>query len=75
MTKTQFAASAKPLTITIDGSPLSGNVREFSTGSVGWNANGKVNVKLADGSVVKCQLSLNLTVVGSKEWEKAPAAA
>lgn len=39
--------------------------REFSTGSVGWNGNGKVTL-MVDGKPVRCQVSLNVTVIGSK---------
>lgn len=69
MNKSEFAKSAKNLTIVIDGVPVVGSVKQFSTGSVGWNANGKVAIKLPNGDVVKCQLSCNLIVAGSKEWE------
>lgn len=44
---------------------------QFSTGSLGWKANGKVDVEV-DGKLVRCQVGFNLTVVGSKEL---PAAA
>jgi hypothetical protein len=72
MSKAEFTANAKPITVTIDGQPQSADPRTFSTGSVGWNVNGKVQVALPNGQVVRCQCSLNLTAVGSKEW---PAAA
>jgi hypothetical protein len=70
MTKQEYLAKAKPsIVITIDGIPVAGNVKAFSTGSVGYNANGKVVILLANGESVKYQLSLNLTAVGSKDWD------
>lgn len=41
--------------------------KEFSTGSVGYNANGKVTL-IVNGKPVVFQASLNLTAVGSKEF-------
>lgn len=38
----------------------------FSTGSVGYGFNGKVNVTLPDGRVITCQASCNVIVPGSK---------
>lgn len=70
MTKQNYLKTAKPtITILIDGVPVVGNVKEFSTGSVGYNANGKVTLQNQNGEAVKYQLSCNLTAVGSKEWE------
>jgi len=62
----EFTAKAQPVQATLDGKSLTLDVKEFSTGSFGWNSNGKVTV-MVDGKPVTCQLSLNLTVVGSKE--------
>lgn len=70
MTKQNFLKTAKPtITILIDGVPVVGNVKEFSTGSLGYNANGKVTLQSQNGEAVKYQLSCNLTAVGSKEWQ------
>lgn len=71
MTKNEYLANAKPnISITIDGLPVNAEVKEFSTGSVGYNANGKVKIPQKDGTVVTYQLSCNITAVGSKEWVK-----
>jgi len=61
-----FRATAKPLAVTINGVPFQAEVKEFSTGSLGWFLNGKTT---AEVSGVKCsvQIGLNLTIVGSKE--------
>jgi hypothetical protein len=40
--------------------------RVFNTGSYGYNLNGKTNLPLKDG-LAKLQMSMNLTVVNSKE--------
>lgn len=41
-------------------------VKDFSTGSVGWNASVKLPVEVA-GHRERVQVGINLTVVGSKE--------
>lgn len=66
----EFAKSAKPVDVIVAGSPVIAAPKLFSTGSVGWFMNGKVEVQMPDGSTVRCQLSGTLTVIGSKEWEK-----
>jgi hypothetical protein len=43
--------------------------REFSTGSLGWNINGKLVVQIGE-TPVTVQVGLNLTLVGSKELPK-----
>lgn len=43
--------------------------KEFSTGSLGWNGTGKIPLMI-DGELVKCQVTLNVTVVNSKEAEE-----
>ncbi len=66
ITRSQFLAAAKPLTVTINNVPLQAVVKEFSTGSLGWYLNGKTTVEV-DGQPVSVQIGLNMTVVGSKE--------
>lgn len=73
MTKNAFVAGAAPLTVNIAGTPLVANPKAFSTGSVGYNVNGKVPVQLPDGTVVRLQVSGNLTVIGSKDWASEAA--
>jgi hypothetical protein len=70
ISREQFSAKAKPVIVTINGVPLQADVREFSTGSLGWYLNGKVLIEV-DGTPVSVQVGLNLTVVGSKELPKA----
>lgn len=66
ITRPQFKAKAKPVPITINGVPMPALVKEFSTGSLGWNLNGKTTIEV-DGIPVSVQIGLNLTIVGSKE--------
>ena len=65
----RFKSSAKPVQVEINGTPFTAEVKEFSTGSFGWNLNSKVTVQV-DGVPVNVQIGLNLTVIGSKEVPK-----
>jgi hypothetical protein len=69
LSKTQFIEKAEPVKLTINGSELIADKREFSTGSFGWYYNGKVTISV-DGKPLSVQVGLNLTVVGSKEAER-----
>jgi hypothetical protein len=62
-------ANAKPISVTINNVPLLADVKEFSTGSLGWYLNGKVSIDVG-GTPVSVQVGMNLTVVGSKELPK-----
>lgn len=63
------------LTITVEGIAASATRKEFSTGSLGWNLNGKTTVTIA-GKPVDVQIGMNMTIIGSKELPQteAPAA-
>jgi hypothetical protein len=61
-----FRSHAKPISVAIDGVAMAAIVKEFSTGSLGWNVNGKTTVNV-NGTSVAVQVGLNLTIVGSKE--------
>jgi hypothetical protein len=65
-----FLTNAKSLPIVIDGQPQAAEPKRFSTNSVGWNVNGKVTL-MVNGQPVRCQVSLNITAIGSKEWEES----
>ena len=69
VTRAEFLNDAKQVEITINGIPMTAEVKEFSTGSLGWYLNGKTNVKVGDKSV-SVQIGMNLTIVGSKELPK-----
>ena len=66
ITREQFREAAKDVEVIINGVPHIAEVKEFSTGSLGWYLNGKTTIKVGDQSV-KVQIGMNLTIVGSKE--------
>ena len=66
ITRAQFRAQAKPVTVTIGNQQLEAESKEFSTGSLGWYLNTKITLEI-DGVRVAVQVGLNLTIVGSKE--------
>lgn len=66
VTREEFRKDAKPLEVIINGVPLLAEVKEFSTGSLGWYLSGKTTCKIGD-QAVPVQIGLNLTIVGSKE--------
>jgi hypothetical protein len=74
ISRDEFRTAAKPLTVSIAGVPLAADVKEFSTGSLGWYLNGKTMVEI-NGTPVAVQIGLNLTIVGSKELPKEEAVA
>lgn len=66
ITRQQFRDAAKPVVVTINGKEFKVPRKEFSTGSLGWYLNEKMDVEI-DGHDIKVQIGLNLTVVGSKD--------
>src|SRR5947209_4915310 len=66
ISRADFRAKAKPVSITINNVPLQAIVKEFSTGSLGWYLNGKTTIDVG-GTPVTVQIGMNLTIVGSKE--------
>lgn len=66
VSREEFVNDAKPVEVVINGIPMTAEVKEFSTGSLGWYLNGKANVKVGEKSVT-VQIGMNLTIVGSKE--------
>ena len=72
VTREQFRQNAKAIEVIINGEKMTANVKEFSTGSLGWNINGKLTVKIGE-TPVTVQVGLNLTIVGSKELPKDAA--
>jgi hypothetical protein len=78
ISRADFRTKAKAVTVTIGDQRLVAEVKEFSTGSLGWYLNGKTTIEI-DGTPVSVQIGLNLTVVGSKELPhdaaQAPVAA
>jgi hypothetical protein len=74
ITRAEFHQKAQPVNVVIDNVPLQAEVKEFSTGSLGWNINGKTMIDVG-GKKVSVQIGLNLTIVGSKDLPKDSAAA
>jgi hypothetical protein len=66
MRKTEFVTSAPQLPTLIAGQPISANPKQFSTGSVGYNLNGKI--ELPNGT--RLQITGNAVVIGSKDWSE-----
>ena len=66
ITRAGFRAGAKPVVVTIGGIPLTAEVKEFSTGSLGWYLNGKTVLDVG-GTPVSVQCGVNITIVNSKE--------
>jgi hypothetical protein len=66
ISRAEFRSSAKPTSVTIAGVPLVADIKEFSTGSLGWYLNGKMTIEIA-GQPVSVQIGMNMTIVGSKE--------
>jgi len=69
ITRAEFRAKAKPVTVKVEEVPMQAVVKEFSTGSLGWFLNGKMTVDVG-GTPVTVQIGMNLTIVGSKELPK-----
>lgn len=69
ITRAEFVEHAQPVEVVINGVPLVAEVKEFSTGSLGWYLNGKSTIRIND-KPVSVQIGLNLTIVGSKELPK-----
>ena len=66
VSRAEFREQAKAVDVVINGIPMIAEVKEFSTGSLGWYLNGKTTLKIGDKSV-NVQIGMNLTIVGSKE--------
>ncbi len=69
VTRADFRESAQPVKVEINGIPMMAEVKEFSTGSLGWYLNGKTVIDVG-GKQVSVQIGLNLTIVGSKDLPK-----
>jgi hypothetical protein len=74
ISRADFSAKAKPVTIKINEEEIAVPVKLFSTGSLGWYLNRKIDIDVG-GVKVPVQIGLNLTIVGSKELpQDAPPA-
>ena len=66
LTREEFRTTAKPIPVVMGGKEMIAMVKEFSTGSLGWNINDKMLVDIG-GKPVMVQVGLNLTIIGSKD--------
>ena len=68
ITRAQFASGGAKGTpaVSIGGQPIGCTPKTFSTDSIGYYGNGKVQVMI-DGVPVMCQVGLTITVIGSKD--------
>jgi hypothetical protein len=66
ITRPLFRTQAKPLPVVINGKEMVAAAKEFSTGSLGWNVNDKMQIEVG-GQLVMVQVGLNLTIIGSKD--------
>lgn len=66
ISRAEFRQAAQALECKLADSLQLAEAKEFSTGSLGWFANGKMPVKVGN-KVVQVQIGLNLTIIGSKE--------
>ena len=69
ISRTQFVEKAEPVRIVINGQEMLAEVKEFSTGSFGWNLNAKTIITV-DGKPLSVQIGMNMTIVGSKDLPK-----
>ena len=74
VSRDEFQAQAKSVEVTINGQSVTAQVKDFSTGSFGWHFGDKVTLKVGD-KLVKVQVGLTMTVIGSKDAKEAPVAA
>ena len=74
VSREQFRADAKAVEVVINEQPVLAEVKEFQTGSFGWHHGDKVTIRVGD-TLVKVQVGLTLTVIGSKDVPKDVAAA
>jgi hypothetical protein len=69
ISRAEFRAKAKPVTVTIGNGQQMAEVKEFSTGSLGWYLNGRTTLEI-DGQHVPVLINASLVIIGSKELPK-----
>ncbi|MCA1686962.1 MAG: hypothetical protein LC745_13525 [Planctomycetia bacterium] len=74
ISRAAFLSKAPKIKIQIGDHKFDAIPRQFGTGSLGWNVNGKITIEI-DGIDVPVQVGLNLTLVGSKELPEAEGSA
>lgn len=68
MTRKQFEEQAQGFTVDITGKKLKVAPKVFSTGSCGFYAGGKFDVKIG-GATLTMQCQVNCAIIGSKLWD------
>lgn len=66
ISRADFRSQARPLAVSIGEKQYQAVVKEFSTGSLGWNVNDKMTLEI-NGKMVSVQIGMNMTIVGSKD--------
>lgn len=66
ISRAEFRNEAKALEAMVAGTPMLCDVKEFSTGGLGFYSGQKITLKIG-GKHVQCQVGLNVSVIGSKE--------
>lgn len=66
ISREDFKKNAKPMALSFDGAQQIAVADDFSTGSFGWKFNEKITI-MVNGVALRCQVSCNITVIGSKE--------
>ena len=66
ISRADFRAKAKPVTVSIGGNTQIAEVKEFSTGSLGWYLNSRITLEI-EGQHVPVLINASLVIVGSKE--------
>lgn len=61
----EFREHAKSLPVKIGEEAFNAKPKEFSTGSLGWYLNQKVDV-IINGKPCPCQIGMSVTIIGSK---------
>lgn len=67
MTRTDFLKNAPDLNLNLWDNKLNGKARSFTSNNMGWYTGGKVKIEI-DGKYIWGQIGINLTIIGSKEW-------
>ena len=66
LSKSDFLEKAESLVAELDGQPMELTPKDFSTGSFGWNASGRLRVDVG-GHPLQVMVSINATVLKSKQ--------
>lgn len=68
MTRAEFMSKAPHIHVKMEKSMITLPPKVFSTSSCGWHASEKVKLEV-DGKTVVCQVGINCTIIGSKQWK------